>query len=663
MKKLVALVVALAMVLCVGTALAVAQIPATIDKVPNLPNEPAMPEYTLEVVEDHYELKVDKDNISGVSLQGESSDGSQYLWFNWNEEKKAYISQEVLMDEYKDDAYLNIAQRVQDTEGYYEYSSVTCNPFTKELRFSTAEIGKQNGDKWSFDYYNWFYDDNEFNYTSNNDETSVDVNYSLDDNSVIRYSVYNFAEDMRVYYDKFGRIHWVEASIGDDWCEWDPDSNVWTSWDADGNQIVVNAEPFDESKYPAPYAAEFVPTKLPDKFSDIGNSEDVKKAVIALDKVTVADSTLSLADSMDYDDVFVRKEYVDEKGKTQKEYEYLSFNEATGTWELSKDFLSNADSYKITVKKGDMRSTYDQNGNLVSTQTMIDNRYSVTYYTDGKYTVYDTRSDSASEANYDADGKMVSYSYYNLDMSKYVEYATDGTLLKALVDSKDGKTYIYDAEAGWSVSVQDTETGKWVETPIDASELPEDVNTEDMEPLFIIAKKPKYTWYPNNTVGVAGISLRDTYPELTKKWYNVVPVDLTQDGRQTFTLVASNLFYIGNAYVDVKGDDITVGYALAKGHGYVKGECLQWFTSVDEITSDFLNNPEGKVAFGQTISRANDLKGQDVALLFICNTVTYRQPYTNSDVPLTRYWPNLDEWKAYREDLTALMEKLPEQAE
>lgn len=189
-----------------------------------------------------------------------------------------------------------------------------------------------------------------------------------------------------------------------------------------------------------------------------------------------------------------------------------------------------------------------------------------------------------------------------------------------------------------------------------------DENTPDEEPEdeLLLPVKPACTWHPNNTVGLVGLSLRDNYPDLTNKWYNVVPVDLTKDGVQTFRLVASNLFYIGQAAVVVDGDNVTVEYALANGHGYVKDECLRWFTNVSEITTDFLNTPESDLAFGQTISRSKDLNGQDVALLFICNHVTYRQPYTNSGVNLTRYWPNLDEWKAYREDLNALMERLPE---
>lgn len=188
-----------------------------------------------------------------------------------------------------------------------------------------------------------------------------------------------------------------------------------------------------------------------------------------------------------------------------------------------------------------------------------------------------------------------------------------------------------------------------------------DENTPDEETEDeLLPVKPACTWYPNNTVGLVGLSLRDNFPGLTDKWYNIVPVDLTQNGVQTFRLVASNLFYIGQAAVIVDGDNVTVQYALANGHGYVKDECVRWFTSVDEITSDFLKAPESGLAFDQTISRSKDLNGQDVALLFICNHVTYRQPYTNSGVNLTRYWPNLDEWKAYREGLNALMERLPE---
>ena len=169
-----------------------------------------------------------------------------------------------------------------------------------------------------------------------------------------------------------------------------------------------------------------------------------------------------------------------------------------------------------------------------------------------------------------------------------------------------------------------------------------------------MASKVKYTWYDHNTVGLVGLSLRDM--GITDKWYNVVPVDLTQDGVQVLDLVGSNLFHIGKAYVTVQDGQVTVDYELFPGQGYLKDECVQWFTSLDDITTDFLNNPTSDVAFGQELSIADDLGGAETAILFICNHVTYRQPYNGDNGYLSRYWPNRQRWIDYRAELTELLE-------
>lgn len=173
-----------------------------------------------------------------------------------------------------------------------------------------------------------------------------------------------------------------------------------------------------------------------------------------------------------------------------------------------------------------------------------------------------------------------------------------------------------------------------------------------------------YTWYSHNTQGLVGLPLRDLYPDLTDKWYNVVPVDLTVQGRQAYPLVASNLFHMGTAYVDILGDSVTVTYKTPgnKWTAYlaVEDEALAWFTAPGDITAEFLENPAGEVAFGEPVSISESLNGQDVALLFICNHVTYRQPCLGDMGYLTRYWPNLPEWKEYREELMGLLERIGE---
>ena len=153
---------------------------------------------------------------------------------------------------------------------------------------------------------------------------------------------------------------------------------------------------------------------------------------------------------------------------------------------------------------------------------------------------------------------------------------------------------------------------------------------------------PEPVWFPHNTVCLAGIELREKFPGLTQKWYNVVPIDLTRDAVYTYDLVASNMYYIGKAYVTVENGNVTVDYAYYGRMGYVnnvpESECIAWFGSVDEITTDFLENPQSNCSFGEAVSIADRLNGQDTAILFICNRTTYCPNQYSGNVGLTRYW-------------------------
>ena len=162
--------------------------------------------------------------------------------------------------------------------------------------------------------------------------------------------------------------------------------------------------------------------------------------------------------------------------------------------------------------------------------------------------------------------------------------------------------------------------------------------------------------YKNNTVSVLGLSLRDL--ELSDKWYNVVPVDLTQPSTVTIPLVAANMYYFAYATVEVGEETVTVTYELPEGNVTLEGECLQWFNSFEEITDEFLENPQGAYAFGEPVSLEDDLRGQNVALLFICNRVSYTQPLTNKGEMLIRYYASNPEWVAWREEINAVLDTM-----
>ncbi len=159
----------------------------------------------------------------------------------------------------------------------------------------------------------------------------------------------------------------------------------------------------------------------------------------------------------------------------------------------------------------------------------------------------------------------------------------------------------------------------------------------------------EYTWYPNNTMGVVGLSLRDM--GITDKWYHVVPVDLTTDGIYSIPLAASNVYLIGDATVTVEGGQVTVDYQThqaSTGNLTINSECVKWFASLEDITDAFCQDPQSDIAFGQAVSTA-DLG--NVGYLFICNRVSYCQPIMDIGVFLPRYYHNEPVWVNYRTGL------------
>ena len=163
-----------------------------------------------------------------------------------------------------------------------------------------------------------------------------------------------------------------------------------------------------------------------------------------------------------------------------------------------------------------------------------------------------------------------------------------------------------------------------------------------------------YKWYPDNTMGLAGISLRDK--GITDKWYNVVPVKLSENGIYEIPLAASNLFLIGTASVAVQDGQATVTYdtyGTPASNLFVGNECVKWFGSIEEITDEFCDAPTSDIAFGEAV----DVSGLgEIGYLFICNRVTYSQPLANNGQYLPGYRPNTSKvWADYRAQLEDLI--------
>ncbi|MGN0793660.1 MAG: hypothetical protein ACI4MG_04200 [Aristaeellaceae bacterium] len=164
---------------------------------------------------------------------------------------------------------------------------------------------------------------------------------------------------------------------------------------------------------------------------------------------------------------------------------------------------------------------------------------------------------------------------------------------------------------------------------------------------------PEYVYYPRNTVGVAGLSLKDL--GIADDWHNIVPVDLTTTGWQRFTLVGADAHEIGDVYVCVNNGVVTMQFEYVKGEVYEHSQCVKWFTSLDQITAEELASIEGGLTGADPVSIEKDLGGASVAYLSINNKVTFRSPVDRYGNLLPRYWRNAPVWVAYREQLMSMI--------
>ncbi len=280
------------------------------------------------------------------------------------------------------------------------------------------------------------------------------------------------------------------------------------------------------------------------------------------------------------------------------------------------------------------------------------------------------RNDSDyNEYIFDNDGRFCEFAYYKSGvrarfntrgvMTRYgheafrdmiVWFSKTGDVVCAEYDKRDGGIAAdWEPGYGWFV---DTSEGREklkldVPSPWNARRLLKKPETEE-DPVEVIH-------YPNNTICVAGLTLQEASTTLPDKWYNVLPVDLTRDGRQTYYLTISNMFYIGKVYVDVWGDEVTVDCSLLDQSAIRPlSRYGRWFTSLSQITTDSIESSENGFTFGEPVSISEDLGGADVALLFIRSKATYYQPFLDGTT-LTRYWRNLTEWKEFRQGLQELM--------
>lgn len=262
-------------------------------------------------------------------------------------------------------------------------------------------------------------------------------------------------------------------------------------------------------------------------------------------------------------------------------------------------------------------------------------------------------ADNSVRARFNTRGVMTSYGYEAFP-STTVWFTPEGEVVYAEYDDGDGGMVgTWEAGYGWYVLTSASRVKVKINTksPWDARPLMKKTSADEEE-------TPETIWYPDNTVTVCGLTLQEVSSDLPDKWYNVLPVDLTKDGRQTYYLMISNMHYIGRCYVDVWGDEVTVSYALLDNSAIRPLSSYgRWFTSLSQITAASIESEADGFTFGQPMSIGDDLGGADTALLFIRCKATYYQPFRDGTA-LTRYWRNRPEWKEFREGLQELLPRV-----
>lgn len=298
-----------------------------------------------------------------------------------------------------------------------------------------------------------------------------------------------------------------------------------------------------------------------------------------------------------------------------------------------------------TEKDVNALARYNEAGGLVSV-TRFDEAYNA-YLFDSAGVFYEYADAAGSiRARYNATGELTCYGY-DAYANTYVWFDLQGEILWA--DYNDG---IF--AATWEPGLD-----WYILLPEGRVSVEINLSPWGASPLFVsdeeVSDKPKKTWYPNNTIALAGLSLQEVSSALPDKWYNVVPIDLTREGRQTYFLTISNAYFIGECYVDVWEGEVTITCSTLK-HSAIEplGTYGRWFTSLSQITAESIESAEGGFTFGEPLNIEDDLGGAQVALLFIRSKATYYLPFPDG-TEMTRYWRNKPDWKEFRKTLQELV--------
>ena len=171
-------------------------------------------------------------------------------------------------------------------------------------------------------------------------------------------------------------------------------------------------------------------------------------------------------------------------------------------------------------------------------------------------------------------------------------------------------------------------------------------------------------YFPKNTVSSFGPHFRDVTPGLTDKWYMFTPVDLSIQGRQTFLLAASNMYEVGEVYVDVNQDTVMVSYRMFhdEKNDFTTENLSEFLTFYNSYADVGIVEPEdmkepSMFAFNQPISILNHFGGDTNVLMFVRNRINYYR-FPTPKTEYTRFWENKPELKAQREHMLQFMDPI-----
>jgi len=138
---------------------------------------------------------------------------------------------------------------------------------------------------------------------------------------------------------------------------------------------------------------------------------------------------------------------------------------------------------------------------------------------------------------------------------------------------------------------------------------------------------PKEKDYHQNTVCSFGPQFRDVSPRMTDDWYMFTPISLSEDGTQTYDLIAGNMFVIGEVTVTVENGKFQVDYHYNSTEIEIGREYFNIYPDYESISKENLENlhAQKRFSYGKAYSIADKLDGDTDVILFVCNTATFKK--------------------------------------